>query len=401
METPASAHWEAAGSTDVGKKRALNEDVFLLRPDLGLFIVCDGMGGHSAGEVAAGVAAQSIADFVEGCRRDPEGTWPFKPGKEFDDRCGQLEVALRFANRRIREAAELDSKKRNMGTTTVTALLTERDAHVAWAGDSRGYLYRQGAITQVTDDHSLMGEMLRSGKLRPEEAEAFPYKNVITKALGPNEVVRPDVRRVDVQPGDVLLLCCDGVHGLMRDADMAAILSATPDLHEAAQKVVALANDNGGTDNITVVLVRRRVPGAAGKPGDPATDATLDTLRPKPPATASDATLQTLRPEPTDLASDPTLETLRPAVPEQPVAPIALPLTAVVPLTGNVAAAPLPLTAEVIQLPGAAAVAPAPIPLPGDATAPSQSPQSETTLRSLEPLPEPTAPAADPTKPNS
>lgn len=258
VEHAAQLPWDAAGATDVGRKRTLNEDVFLIRAELGLFIVCDGMGGHSAGEVAAGIAAQSIAEFYEGCQRDPEGTWPYKPERGLEEVEGRLGVAMRLANRRIREAAEQDSKRKNMGTTGVVAALTPQETFVGWAGDSRAYLFREGKLSQVTEDHSLLGEMIRAGKLSPEEVESFQYKNVITRALGPSEVVKPETKRVEMQSGDVLLLCCDGVHGLMKDDEMCAIMAAHPDLDACAKALVDGANANGGTDNITCVLVRRK-----------------------------------------------------------------------------------------------------------------------------------------------
>jgi protein phosphatase len=258
VSTTDSLPWDCAGATDVGRKRSLNEDVYLMRPDLGLFIVCDGMGGHSAGEVAAGIAAQTIADFFEACQRDPEGTWPYKPDRGQDEPEGRLSVAMKLANRRIREAAEADTRRKNMGTTGVIAHLSGTDTFVGWAGDSRCYLYRAGHLVQVTDDHSLLGDMIRAGKLTPQEVENFPHKNVITRALGPSEVVKPDVKRVDMVSGDLLLLCCDGLHGLVKDEDMAQILAGQPDLELAAKALVDAANANGGTDNITCVLARRK-----------------------------------------------------------------------------------------------------------------------------------------------
>jgi len=250
--------WDHAGATDVGRKRTSNEDVYLVRPELGLFIVCDGMGGHSAGEVAAAVAAQTIADFFEGCQRDPDGTWPFKPERGQDDLEGRLGVAMKLANRRIREAAEADARRKNMGSTGVVAYLTPTETFVGWAGDSRCYLVRGGQMAQVTDDHSLLGDMIRAGKLTPQEVENFPHKNVITRALGPSEVVKPDVKRVEMLSGDTLMLCCDGVHGLIKDEEICQIVANQPDLQLAAKALVDTANGHGGTDNITCVLVRRK-----------------------------------------------------------------------------------------------------------------------------------------------
>lgn len=256
--TTESLPWEAAGATDVGRKRTVNEDVYLIRAELGIFIVCDGMGGHEAGEVAAGIAAQTIADFFEVCQRDPEGTWPFKPERGQEEDEGQLGVALKLANRRIREAAEGRSGRKNMGTTGVAVHLNSQTALVGWAGDSRCYHFRDGTLKQVTEDHSLLTDMIRAGKLTPDEIEHFPHKNVITRALGPSEIVKPDVRRVEMSAGDILLLCCDGVHGLIKDNDVAKLMAGHTDLQQMAQAIVDMANANGGTDNITCVLVRKK-----------------------------------------------------------------------------------------------------------------------------------------------
>jgi protein phosphatase len=258
VDTVAERPWEAAGATDVGRKRTHNEDVYMIREDLGLFIVCDGMGGHSAGEVAAGIAAQTMAEFFEGCQRDPEGTWPFKPERGQDDSEGRLGVAMRLANKKIREAAEKDAKRKDMGTTGVVVWLTPTDTFVGWAGDSRAYLLHDNKLSQVTDDHSLIGEMIRAGKLSPAEVESFQYKNVITRAMGPSEIVKPDVRRVEMQSGDTIMLCCDGVHGLIKDAQLEQIMASNADLNGCAKVIVDTANANGGTDNITCVLVRRK-----------------------------------------------------------------------------------------------------------------------------------------------
>lgn len=138
--------WECAALTDVGKVRDHNEDYFIVRPDLGLFIVCDGMGGHSAGEVASELAAQTASEFFERCRRDPDGTWPFRIDTALGEEGSRLPVALRHANEKIREVASKDAKKANMGTTAVAAFLHEDRSYVAHAGDSRGYLFRGGKI---------------------------------------------------------------------------------------------------------------------------------------------------------------------------------------------------------------------------------------------------------------
>jgi serine/threonine protein phosphatase PrpC len=263
MAQAKSQLWESAAFSDVGRVRDHNEDVYLARPDLGLFMVCDGMGGHSAGEVAAALATETASEFFESLLRDPEGTWPFKIDEALGEEGSRLAVALRLANERIRQVAQGNPRQANMGTTAVAVFLSGARSYVAHAGDSRAYLFRDGKLWPVTHDHSLLGEYIRAKSPSAAEIEAFPYKNVISRALGPMEEVQVDVAELDMRPGDVLLLCCDGLHGLIADKTIAAILAAHPDLDGAGQALVDAANQAGGTDNITVVLVRRKTPASA------------------------------------------------------------------------------------------------------------------------------------------
>ncbi len=249
--------WESAARTDVGRVRDHNEDVFLMRPDLGLFMVCDGMGGYSAGEVAASIAAETTQEFFESCRRDPQGTWPFKAEDALGEEGSRLTVALKLANQRIRLAAQGDPRKHNMGTTAVAAFLEKDRTYIAHAGDSRAYMFRDGQLKAITADHSLLGEFIRNQHPTPEEIQAFPYKNVINRALGPANDVKIDSRPIEMKTGDVLLLCCDGLHGMIGDDTIAQVLWTYPYLEDASRALVDTANAAGGTDNITVVLVRR------------------------------------------------------------------------------------------------------------------------------------------------
>jgi protein phosphatase len=249
--------WESAARTDVGRVRDHNEDVYLMRPDLGLFMVCDGMGGYSAGEIAASIAAESAEEFFESCRRDPNGTWPFKAEEALGEEGSRLTVALKLANQRIRLAAQGDPRKHNMGTTAVGVFLEQDRTYVAHAGDSRAYIFRDGQLKAVTADHSLLGEFIRNQHPTPDEIQAFPYKNVINRALGPAADVKIDSRPIEMGAGDLLLLCCDGLHGLISDDAIAQILWTYPYLEDASRALVDAANAAGGTDNITVVLVRR------------------------------------------------------------------------------------------------------------------------------------------------
>jgi len=253
-----------AARTDVGMKRDNNEDNYLAYPEQGLFAVFDGMGGHAAGEVASAIAVQEMREFFELTGRDREATWPFKEDRERTYDENRLVTAIKLVNQRIIDASEADASKKNMGTTCASALFVERDgaakAIVAHAGDSRAYLLRDGKLRRVTIDHSLVEEYLRQGKITEEEAKSFPQKNIILRALGQQRQVDVEVHEHEVRPGDVLLLCSDGLSGMVDDPVMEAILLRSPGLDAAARKLLDTANANGGVDNSTVVLVRYEGP---------------------------------------------------------------------------------------------------------------------------------------------
>jgi protein phosphatase len=249
-----------AGTTDVGRKRPHNEDAYLLLPEENLFCVADGMGGHASGEVASRLAVEEMAEFFRLTGADEEATWPYKmdPARTYDE--NRLLTAVKLANLRIHERAQADAKLRGMGTTLVAASFPKggRTLLVAHVGDSRVYLFRKGAIRQLTEDHSLLNDYLRTKKLTPAEVDTFPHKNVIVRALGMKPTVEVDLVREEIEDGDVVLLCCDGLSGMVPDARMAEILHASHgDLRLAAQALVDAANEAGGVDNITTVLVRR------------------------------------------------------------------------------------------------------------------------------------------------
>jgi protein phosphatase len=251
-----------AGTTDVGRKRLHNEDAYLLLPEEHLFCVADGMGGHASGEVASRLAVEEMAEFFRLTGADEDATWPFKedPARSYDE--NRLLCAVKLANLRIHERAQADQKLRGMGTTLVAASFPKgaRTLLVGHVGDSRVYLFRGGALRQLTEDHSLLNDYLRTKKLTEAEAEAFPHKNVIVRALGMKPVVDVDLVREDVQDGDVVLLCCDGLSGMVKDARIAEILRASGgDLRLAAQSLVDAANGAGGVDNVTVVLIQARL----------------------------------------------------------------------------------------------------------------------------------------------
>jgi serine/threonine protein phosphatase PrpC len=248
-----------AGGTDVGKKRTLNEDSFLLLPEENLFCVADGMGGHASGEVASRLAVEEMAEFFRVTGRDEEATWPFAddPARSYDE--NRLVTGVKLANLRIHERGQSDAKLRNMGTTLVSAYLPRGGPEllVGHVGDSRAYHVHRGAIRQVTEDHSLLNDYIRTKQPTPEEIRAFPHKNVIVRALGMRPHVEVDVLKVRLEPDDVLLLCCDGLTGMVPDPSIAEIIRARPaDLEGACAALIAAANEAGGVDNITCILVQ-------------------------------------------------------------------------------------------------------------------------------------------------
>jgi protein phosphatase len=230
---------ESTGRTDPGRVRRRNEDAFVIDPPL--FAVADGMGGAQAGEVASRLTAAAFREYHEA-----DGLPP-------DER---LQAIIQEANRRIYERAHADSGFSGMGTTVTAALLLGGRVTIGHVGDSRAYRIRDGALEQLTDDHSLVGDLMRSGRLTPEEADAHPQRSVITRALGTDPEVDVDTVTVDVRPGDLFLLCSDGLTTMVGDEDILGILAAAPTLDDAARELVRAANTGGGEDNVTVVLFR-------------------------------------------------------------------------------------------------------------------------------------------------
>ena len=250
-----------AARTDVGMKRDNNEDNFLSFPEQNLFAVFDGMGGHAAGEVASGIAVHELREFYELCAKDPEQTWPFKESRDLSLEENRLVTGIKLVNQRIIAASRNDASKKNMGTTCVSAHFVEKSgkplAIVAHTGDSRVYRVRGGKLERITIDHSLVEEYLRMGRITPEEAKNFAHKNIILRALGQQDIVDVEVHPHELKPGDVILLCSDGLSGMVEDDALESIINkCLPSLDVAAKKLIDTANANGGADNVTAVLVR-------------------------------------------------------------------------------------------------------------------------------------------------
>jgi len=246
-----------AGNTHVGMKRTANEDSFGLLPEENLYIVADGMGGHASGEVASRMAVEIVSLFFKETAEDEEVTWPFKMDRQKKYEENRLVTSIKLANLRIYEEAVSNSNNKGMGTTVVAILFTKEGAYCGHVGDSRIYRLREDKFDQLTEDHSLLNDYIKMKDLTPEEIENFPHKNVIVRALGMKETVQVDVSFQKPAHKDIYLLCSDGLCGMITDEEMHEILNKCgDDLEEATNQLIQLANEHGGTDNITVALAQ-------------------------------------------------------------------------------------------------------------------------------------------------
>ena len=228
--------------TDVGLHREHNEDAFVWRPDAGVFAVADGMGGHAAGEVASRIAASVIE------------AW--QPHGNADANARSLSEAVTRANREILRHAQNHPECSGMGTTLTTMYLKDSSAIVAHVGDSRLYRLNGGRLEQITRDHTWVQDQVDRGALSAREARVHPMSSILTRALGTDEAVAVDAFDVPVSPGDKLLLCSDGLNGMIDDAQIADVLSTAGSVEDIARQLIAQANSFGGRDNITVVVVQ-------------------------------------------------------------------------------------------------------------------------------------------------
>jgi protein phosphatase len=264
----------AAGVTDTGRRRLRNEDAFICEPPL--FAIADGMGGARAGEIAAGLAAAAL----EEAGADTHGA-------------EGITALLVEANRRIWEHSLQDPATAGMGTTVTAALFdpVAGTLGIAHVGDSRAYRFRAGALEQLTTDHSLVAELVESGVLSPEEAERHPQRSAITRALGTEATVEVDAFTVAAEPGDVFLICSDGLSNMVSDEEIASVLASGAGLAETGEALVSAANAHGGEDNITVVLFEV----VAGDP-EPATERAPETAADGRPVAAASASVDGARP---------------------------------------------------------------------------------------------------------
>lgn len=246
------------GLTDVGMKRRLNEDVFLIDSDAGVYLVADGMGGHAAGEVASRMAADEIDRVVASRNHDMTETWPEHWDPDLSMQGNLLVDAIREAHRHVTDAVTQNPDLKGMGTTVVAAGY-ESDSNVlviCHVGDSRAYLLRNGHLDVLTNDHSWVHEQISAGLLTEESARSHPLKNVVTQALGGSTEPQADVFEMGMQERDLVLLCSDGLNSMLSDPEIEAILNRGGELEDLAKSLVVTANEQGGNDNITVVLLK-------------------------------------------------------------------------------------------------------------------------------------------------
>ncbi|MCB2154290.1 Stp1/IreP family PP2C-type Ser/Thr phosphatase [bacterium] len=249
---------QAAGLSDRGLKRGHNEDSLSVVPDIGLFIVADGMGGHNAGEVASRQAIESIVDFLRKATNDTDLTWPFPQQPDLDRVENTIVAAVKLANRDVCNLSLEHQEYSGMGTTLVAMLIDENCSRVSIAhvGDSRCYRLRDGKFEQLTLDHSWVSEQLQKNIITAEEAKNHRWKNVITRALGNKLDVEVDVQTEDIHSGDLFLLCSDGLSSMIEDEAIESVVLEKPDLEECIHGLIRAANNSGGLDNISVILVR-------------------------------------------------------------------------------------------------------------------------------------------------
>lgn len=249
----------AVGKSDVGKERELNEDSHLCDPALSLYVVCDGMGGHAAGEIASKTAATTVQSYV----KEREATIvAIERGEQPIEAAVQiLREAIETASQAIFDFGKADRSKKGMGTTCTALLVVGGKGVLGHVGDSRLYLVRQGKLYQLSEDHTFLQEAIRYGMMTPQQAKESAHSNIITRAVGPMEKVIVDTLTFDIVTGDTLLLCSDGLHGYLGDGEELPALLGEGPVDGLVDRFIALANERGGGDNITALVVR-------AEPGD-------------------------------------------------------------------------------------------------------------------------------------
>jgi protein phosphatase len=246
----------SSGLSDVGRVRTNNEDSFRIVEALNLFILSDGMGGEAHGEVASAMAVDVINKFCASEKEDSGATVLDEAPSSISSQTRRLKQAVAQANFQIFQSAQKNPEQRGMGATITALWLKETLLSIAHVGDSRAYLLRNGNLQQLTNDHSLVAEQVRRGLITPQQAEESEMQSVLLRALGAHPEVEIDVDEVEIVPRDVLLLCSDGLTRMVTEPEIAGALQAETVPSASAERLIALANENGGIDNVTVIVVR-------------------------------------------------------------------------------------------------------------------------------------------------
>lgn len=246
--------WAAA--THPGSRRLTNEDAYGANPELGLFLVADGMGGHAAGEVASRVAVESVTAFVEQTAGDRHHTWPIPYEITLSPAANRLKAAFVLANRRVASEIHQNESYAGMATTAVAVLVDGNTVVAAHAGDSRVYQLQGDRLRQLTRDHSWVAEQVQAGLLTADAAREHPWRNVVTRALTGGPELDPEITTPSVEVGDRLLLCSDGLSGVVSHDEIRALLAPPASLDEVCRRLVDRANEGGGPDNITVLAIQ-------------------------------------------------------------------------------------------------------------------------------------------------
>ena len=245
----------SAGASDPGRNRPNNEDSFLALGNQGFFAVADGVGGRAGGEVASSIAMDTVREALPDLLGAKDRTPPAGMAPDGSHASGALRQAVSLANRRVRETVERTPELAGMGTTVTALLLLRGRAVIAHAGDSRAYLLRKGTLRQLTEDHSFVAEQVKAGVITPEQARLSAYRHVITRALGVQDDIAPEMRELEAEAGDLFLLCTDGLTEMVSDREIAKVLGSVQP-GQAVRDLIDAANAAGGVDNITAVVVK-------------------------------------------------------------------------------------------------------------------------------------------------
>lgn len=234
--------------TDKGKKRGRNEDSLFVMPKEEIYMVADGVGGQNSGELASSMAVKSIAEYIK--------ERPLHDMKDEELLKAYFFDCMVNANHEIYQTAQLSSENAGMATTVVLLYLNSGNAYIVNIGDSRAYIYRDGQISQITEDHTYVNELVKDGSITKEQAELHPQKNMITRALGGDDKILPDFYRFETRKGDIIILCTDGLHGELSSEEICGLAAVSKSMSALSRSLVQRANSHGGNDNITVICLK-------------------------------------------------------------------------------------------------------------------------------------------------